>query len=103
MKGKDKVPGMTRKLAPLALLIAGFLLVASLCFGAPERRAQIPNIFRPESTPADSLFRLPLLVLAAAGHIFLMRFCLLVDTVVKSGRRGADDGCEPPQVYGSNH
>jgi cytochrome c oxidase subunit 2 len=102
MKGKDKVPGMARKLAPLALLIAGFLLVASLCFGAPESRAQIPNIFRPESTPADSIFRLSLLVLAVTGLIFLIVFSLLVYSVVKYRRRGADDGREPPQVYGSN-
>jgi hypothetical protein len=42
-----------RKLAALCVMIAAFLLAATLCVGAPEVHAPLPNIFRPESTPAD--------------------------------------------------
>jgi cytochrome c oxidase subunit II len=102
MKGRNQVQGLGRKLAGLAMLIGGFLLVASLCFGGPASHAQMPSIFRPESTPADSIFRLSLLVLTITGLIFLIVFSLLVYSVVKYRRRGGDDGREPPQVYGSN-
>jgi len=103
---ENKVPGTARKLAALAVLICGFLLAASLCFGAAENHAPLPNIFRPESTPADSIFHLSILVLIITGLIFLVVFSLLVYSVAKYRRRGADgegdDGREPPQVYGSN-
>ena len=102
MKDKNQVPGLARKLPALAVLIAGFLLAASLCFSAPANRVQISNIFRPESTPADSIFRLSLLVLAITGLIFVIVFSLLVYSVAKYRRRGGDDDREPPQVYGSN-
>jgi len=101
---ENKVPGTARKLAALAVLIGGFLLAASLCFGAAENHAPLPNIFRPESTPADSIFHLSILVLIITGLIFLVVFSLLVYSVAKYRRRGneGDDGREPPQVYGSN-
>ena len=91
-----------RILAATSVLVGGVLLAAKLCMGAPANASQIPNIFKPESTPADSIFHLSLLVLAVTGLIFLTVFCLLVYAVVRYRRRGGDDGCEPPQVYGSN-
>jgi cytochrome c oxidase subunit 2 len=104
VKVENKVPGTARKLAALAVLIAGFLLAASLCFGAAETHAPLPNIFRTESTPADSIFHLSVLVLVITGLIFAVVFSLLVYSVAKYRRRGneGDDGREPPQVYGSN-
>src|ERR1700730_7734694 len=102
MEGNDQIWGLTRKLAALAVLIAGFLMAVSVCFGAPGDGFQIPSIFRPGSTPADSIFRLSLLVLAITGLIFLIVFTLLVYSVAKYRRRDGDDGREPPQVYGSS-
>ncbi len=62
----------------------------------------IPNIFTPASTPADSIYRLSLFVLAICLAIFLLVFSLLVYSVVKFRRRPDDDGREPAQIYGSN-
>jgi cytochrome c oxidase subunit 2 len=61
-----------------------------------------PNIFKPESTPADSVFHLSLFVLGICGAIFVVVFSLLLYAVVKYRRRAGDDGAEPPQIYGSN-
>ena len=61
-----------------------------------------PNIFRPASTPADSIYHLSVFVLAVCAGIFLTVFSLLVYAVVKFRRRANDDGSEPPQIYGSN-
>jgi cytochrome c oxidase subunit 2 len=61
-----------------------------------------PNIFAPESTPADSVFHLSLFVLGICATIFVVVFSLLLYAVVKYRRRAGDDGTEPPQIYGSN-
>ena len=102
MKRSQRAHASVHKLAGIAVLLAGVLLVATLCFGAPADPSQIPNIFRPQSTPADSIFHLSLLVLAITGLIFVVVFSLLVYAVAKYRRRDDDDGREPPQVYGSN-
>jgi cytochrome c oxidase subunit II len=61
------------------------------------------NIFKPQSTPADGIYRLSLLVLSITGLIFVIVCGLLLFTVAKYRRgRHGDDGREPPQVYGSN-
>src|ERR1700683_2594867 len=91
-----------RALRPVAgglILPAVMLLSASLCSAAS--RPAIPSIFKPESTPADSIYRLSLLVLAITGAIFVIVFSLIAYTITKFGRR-AEDAPEPPQVYGSN-
>jgi cytochrome c oxidase subunit 2 len=62
----------------------------------------IPSIFSPASTPADSIYHLSLFVLALCAAIFLTVFSLLAYAVIKFRRRAGDDGCEPPQIYGSN-
>ena len=90
------------KITGIAVLIAGFLFAAKLCIGAPANPSQVPSIFKPESTPADSIFNLSLLVLTVTGLIFVIVFSLLVYAVLKYRVRGTDDGREPPQVYGSN-
>jgi cytochrome c oxidase subunit 2 len=61
----------------------------------------IPSIFRPESTPADSIYGLSLLVLTVTGVIFVIVFSLIAYSVIRFRRR-AGDASEPPQVYGSN-
>jgi cytochrome c oxidase subunit II len=94
--------GLVSKIAGIGVLLIGFLLAATLCFGGPASSPQIPSIFSPQSTPADSIFRLSMMVLTITGAIFAVVFSLLVYAVSKYRSRGADDGREPPQVYGSN-
>jgi cytochrome c oxidase subunit 2 len=91
-----------RKFATIAVVLAISLSAAALCFAAPAAPSQIPSIFRPDSTPADSIFRLSRLVLIISGLIFLVVFSLLTYTVLKFRSRAADNDREPPQVYGSN-
>jgi cytochrome c oxidase subunit 2 len=102
MKRSEQTRGFVSKVAGIAILLAGFLLAAKLCAAAPAGPSQIPSIFRPDSTPADSIFRLSRLVLTITGLIFLVVFSLIAYTVARFRRRGSDDGREPPQVYGSN-
>lgn len=102
MKRSRQAHASVHKLAGIAVLLAGVLLMATLCFGAPADPSQIPNIFRPQSTPANSILHLSALVLAITGLIFVVVFSLLVYAVAKFRKRDDDDGREPPQVYGSN-
>ena len=97
-----QVRSLAREVAAIAALLAGVLLAATLCFGAPADPSQIPSIFRPQSTPANSIFHLSLLVLAITGAIFAVVFSLLAYSVRKFRQRDGDDGREPAQVYGSN-
>jgi cytochrome c oxidase subunit 2 len=102
MGSSERTWRMASKAAGIAVLLLGGLLAATLCFGAPGNPPQVPSIFSPESTPADSIFRLSMLVLTITGAIFAVVFSLLVYAISKYRRRGDDDGREPPQVYGSN-
>jgi cytochrome c oxidase subunit 2 len=91
-----------RTVGPVAgalVLLAEVLLAASLCSAASG--PAIPSIFKPESTPANSIYGLSLLVLAITGLILVIVFGLIAYTVIKFRRR-SNDGREPPQVYGSN-
>jgi cytochrome c oxidase subunit II len=102
MKCSIKTRNFLGRMAGIAVLLAGALLAATLCFGAPPDPSQIPSIFRPQSTPANSIFQLSQLVLAITGAIFAVVFSLLAYSVRKFRQRDGDDGREPPQVYGSN-
>jgi cytochrome c oxidase subunit 2 len=102
MKRSEQTRGPVGKLAGITVLIAGALLATTLCFGAPADPSQIPNIFRPQSTPANSILHLSVLVLAITALIFVIVFSLLVYAVAKFRKRAEDDGREPAQVYGSN-
>jgi cytochrome c oxidase subunit II len=62
----------------------------------------VPNIFRPESTPAQDIHRLSNFVLIITALIFIVVFSLLVYVVVKYRQRRTDDNREPAPVYGSN-
>jgi cytochrome c oxidase subunit II len=90
------------KIAGVALLLVGCLLAASLCYGAPGDNPQNPNMFKPQSTPADSILHLSYFVLIITGLIFAIVCGMLAYAVVKFRRRAGDDDREPPQVYGSN-
>ncbi|HTZ49698.1 MAG TPA: cytochrome c oxidase subunit II [Verrucomicrobiae bacterium] len=67
-----------------------------------QAASPVPNIFKPESTPADDIHRLSVFVLIITGLIFAVVFSLLVYAIAKYGHRGGDHVSEPPQVYGSN-
>lgn len=81
--------------------------VASALGSAPWASAdtpqpQIPSIFKPESTPAESIFQLSLFVVAICAVIFIVVFFLIAyaGMTFRAGRQ--DDRSEPAQVYGSN-
>jgi len=63
----------------------------------------VGNIFKPQATPAESVYHLSLLVLAVCAAIFLVVAGMLTFTIVRFRRKKKDDGHEPAQVYGSNH
>jgi cytochrome c oxidase subunit II len=85
--------------AGVLLLFAAALFAGGQCSAASG--PAIPNIFKPESTPADSIYGLSLLVLAVTGFIFVIVFCLIAYAITKFRQRSTDE-LEPPQVYGSN-
>jgi cytochrome c oxidase subunit II len=102
MKYDDRSRIWLSRALGVAVLLAGLLLAARLSAGAPSHSNQIPNIFKPASTPAEAIIHLSWLVLAITGAIFVIVFILIVYSAVKFRRRPGDDGREPPQVYGSN-
>ncbi len=101
MRCSEQTRILVSKATGVVVLLTGLMLAARLCFGAVDS-PRTPNIFRPESTPADSIFHLSLLVLAVTGLIFLAVFTLIVYSIVKFRGRYSEDQREPPQVYGSN-
>jgi cytochrome c oxidase subunit 2 len=62
----------------------------------------VANIFRPASTPAESVYSLSVLVLAVCFAIFVVVAGVLAYTIVRFRQRPDDLDREPPQVYGSN-
>jgi cytochrome c oxidase subunit II len=85
----------------ILVLLAGILFAAGLCTASPRGDNQVPSIFQPHSTPAESIYHLSHFVLAITGLIFLVVFILLTYAVVKFRYRAAEAKREPPQVYGS--
>jgi cytochrome c oxidase subunit 2 len=62
----------------------------------------LPNIFKPESTPADRIYSNAVFVLAITAIIFLIVASLLTYAVIRFRIRKNDNGEEPTQIYGSN-
>jgi cytochrome c oxidase subunit 2 len=62
----------------------------------------VASIFRPASTPAESIQGLAWLVLLVCLAIFVTVSGVLTYTLLRFRRRSADLDREPPQVYGSN-
>jgi cytochrome c oxidase subunit 2 len=91
-----------RQMFARSVLLACYLFTASQVFAAGENPSEVTNIFKPVSTPAESIFQLSLFVFAITGTIFVVVCSLLVYSVVKFRRRKNDDGSEPAQVYGGN-
>jgi cytochrome c oxidase subunit 2 len=67
-----------------------------------DRSLSPTNIFAPASTPVESIFELPLLVLSTTAAIFSVVFSLLAHAVLKFRRQRHGDGREPAQVYEGN-
>src|ERR1043166_119156 len=62
----------------------------------------VTNIFKPLSTPAESIYQSAILVLVICAAIFLVVGGLLAYTVVRFRHRPEDQNREPPQIYGSH-
>ena len=84
------------------IVLVGCFLVVQPVFGSSQDPSQTPNIFKPQSTPAHSIFHLSLFVPSICAVIFVTVFCLLTYSVIKFRKRANDDGREPPPIYGSN-
>jgi cytochrome c oxidase subunit 2 len=78
-----------RRIAPLAVMLAVVVLLAS------------PSMFAPQSVPAQMILDLSWLVWAICGLIFIIMEGLIVYCIFKY-RRAKDDDTEAPQIYGSN-
>jgi cytochrome c oxidase subunit II len=78
---------------------------AALCLAstakAESAASNISSIFKPESTPAKSIFDLSIFVLTITGIIFIVVFTLLVYSIFKFRRTPENADREPAQVYGS--
>src|ERR1700732_3233400 len=83
------------------VLLTGILLAAHLCAAESPDSNPIPSIFKPHSTPAESIYHLSIFVLGITALIFVVVGGLLLYVVVKFRARAADGGREPAQVYGS--
>jgi cytochrome c oxidase subunit 2 len=101
MGRSDQIRKLLSKAAGIAVLLAGGLLAASLCCGAPDNPSQLPSIFDPRSTPTKSIYHLSHFVLAITGLIFVVVFMLLTYALVKYRKRPGNSRREPAQVYGS--
>ena len=91
--------GATREMTALA--IHCFATAVALGDAAPVPSSPT-NIFRPASTPAQSIYGLSLFVLAITAAVFVLVFGLLAYAVIKFRQKAHDDKREPPQVYGSS-
>jgi len=101
MRRTEQTRRLVSKAAGIAVLLGGGLLAGSLCFGASQNPSQVPSIFDPHSTPAESIYQLSHFVLLITGLIFAVVFTLLTYVVVKYRKRPCDADREPTQVYGS--
>jgi cytochrome c oxidase subunit 2 len=94
--------GPQRKAFWVSIMMAGCLLAVQPAFGNLQDPSQMPNMFRPASTPANSILQLSIFVLIITALIFVVVFSLLVYSIIKFRKRADDDGREPAPVYGSN-
>jgi cytochrome c oxidase subunit II len=101
MASPVQIQKLLSRAAGIAVLLAGGLLAASLCLGAPGDPSPVPSIFDPRSTPAESIDHLSHFILSITGLIFAVVFVLLTYAIVKYRKQPGSDGREPAQVYGS--
>ena len=90
-----QAPSGIRRWLLRPLLLAGLAVqtvAVGLAAAAPGDPALMPNMFRPESTPAHTIHELSMLVLAVTGLIFAVVFGLILYAIVRYRRRPDDDG-----------
>jgi cytochrome c oxidase subunit 2 len=75
--------------------------VVAAALAGPGHVFSPTDLFSPVSSPAQSVYELSVFVVAVALAIFVVVFSLLAYAVLRYRHRGAEDGREPPQVYGS--
>src|SRR5262249_35858947 len=63
---------------------------------------QIRSIFKPQSTPAGSIFHLSVFVNVICAAIFVVVFFLVAYSARRFRPRPGDERSEPAQAYGSN-
>src|SRR5258708_27053566 len=99
----ERVASEMPLIPPWILWMATFILIPlTLSASNNSDTSLTTSIFAHESTPAHSIMRLSVFVLAITGTIFVVVFSLIIYAVVRFRRRPGDDGKEPAQVYGSN-
>ena len=77
------------------------MFAAELRTASSHGNNPVPSIFKPQATPAESIYYLSLFVLSITAVIFLVVFTLLTHAAVKFRSRAGDAGREPAQVCGS--
>ena len=80
------------------LLVLSLSLACAVCGQTP----QIRSIFKPQSTPAGSIFHLSVFVNVICAAIFVVVFFLVAYSARRFRARPGDERSEPPQAYGSN-
>ena len=78
------------------------LLFTAAAFAPGQSVYPVANMFKPQATPADSIYSVSMLMLAVCAGIFLVVGGLLLFTIVRFRRPKVDNRREPVQVYGSN-
>jgi cytochrome c oxidase subunit 2 len=100
-KEKKEWGAILARAAGVLIILAGIFLAAGLCSANPPGDNPVPSIFKPHSTPADSIEHLSRFVLAITGIIFFIVFSLLTYVIIKFRSKPAGVQDEPAQVYGS--
>ncbi len=100
-KHKTEWKAVAARVTGILVILTGVLLAARVCVASPHDDNPVPNIFKPQATPAESIYHLSFFVLSITAAIFLVVFTLLTYAAVKFRRRAGDVGREPAQVYGS--
>jgi cytochrome c oxidase subunit 2 len=85
----------------IILLLVSMPLATGLNAMNPSPDNPVPSIFKPQSTPADSIKHLSHFVLSITGVIFVVVFTLLTYAIVKFRPSATNRDREPAQVYGS--
>src|SRR5258708_32572811 len=104
LAGEQVEGALKRALVSLRVFLMATLVLVPLTLSAAgnSEASLTTRIFAPESTPAHSIMRLSLFVLAITGVIFVVVLSLIIYAVARFRCRPEDDGKEPAQVYGSN-
>jgi len=69
---------------------------------AAETAVRTPAFFEPVAEPAGMILDYGALLVATCLGIFIVVMGLLIFTIIRFRASSADDGLEPPQVYGSD-